>query len=248
LLNLITKVDYMNNVYETNELNNVLYTKINYSNTYTYPIDLTLSNMEVSDTLSMDINNPFSARFSVYNGSTTSSPVGIFLSSDWRLDIVDLLLTSLDSGMVNYYGSKNIFSDLSIPSWVSPGMYYLITAADYLNVIHESNEGNNNLIQPVYIASITGIVENAEKFDMIIYPNPSSGEINFRGNFLRDVWGDELTVEVISSKGETVYTSSFVNNIEVKKHITLPDISNGIYYLKIYGKKKSTTEKYVKIN
>jgi subtilase family serine protease len=245
---LIIKVDYNNLFAEPNETNNIRYTRISSGNSYSYYPDLQLSNINVSDTLSTDISNPFSARINVYGATTTSSPVGIFLSSDWRLDIVDLMLASLDSGAVNYYYGKDIFADLTIPSWVNPGMYYLITAADYQNVIHENNEGNNNHIKPVYIAAVTGIVENAEKFAMIIYPNPSSGAINFKGNFLRNEWGDELVVEVISSKGEIVYSESFQNTIEIQKQLNIPDVSNGIYYLKINGKKKSSTEKYVKVD
>jgi subtilase family serine protease len=244
---VIAKIDYLNAIPESNESNNTYYTRLT-SSYSSYAPDLRISEIELKDTLSRESSNPFSAQIDIYGGSSATSPVGIYLSSDWQFDYMDLLLVSLDSGILNSYDPKTIHPEIILPSWINPGLYYLISAIDPLNVIQENNELNNVYVKPVYIASITGIVENAEDFEFIIYPNPSSGQLNFKGHFTEEEWGKELMIEVINTKGEVVFRDEFRNDIDIDKKISIEEVNNGIYFLKISGSRKSIAEKYVKID
>jgi subtilase family serine protease len=244
---VVAKIDHLNAIPEINELNNTSYVRLS-SSYYSSAIDLRISDLECADTLETDINSTFSARIYSSGGGTTTSPVGIYLSSDWQLDYVDLLLTSLDSGNLSYYSSSIINPQFSIPDWVNPGIYYLIAAIDHQNLIHEYNEMNNTIIKPVYIAAITDIVEHAENFDLIIYPNPSSGTLNFKGHFAEEEWGDKLIIEVINTQGKTIYRDEFKNDVDIDKKISISEATTGLYFLKISGSLKSTTEKLVKMD
>jgi len=72
---------------------------------------------------------------------------------------------------------------LTIPSATSPGLYYILFAADATNVVNESNENNNTACVQLFIDNSISIFDtciSAAALD--IYPNPTSGIIRIELN------------------------------------------------------------------
>ncbi|MBC8082014.1 MAG: hypothetical protein H7Z21_02280, partial [Hymenobacter sp.] len=90
--------------------------------------------------------NFLSVNCTVYNLSGTtaqSSSVGYYLSADAVLSANDVLLGSSLGGPLGIGQSSYRAATLPVPAATPTGSYYLLFAADYLNVVSESNEANN---------------------------------------------------------------------------------------------------------
>ncbi|MCW3070371.1 MAG: hypothetical protein JWO44_261 [Bacteroidetes bacterium] len=244
---IVAYTDYLDYIPETNEANNIRYVKLNYGVSGGQG-DLQLFNLQLQDTMNLNVTGTISAQVRANGSALSSSQVGYFLSADWQLDNVDLLLTAVDSGAIAIWTSKKVEADVLLPTWITPGIYYIIAAVDYKNLINESDENNNTNVKPIYVSNVTGIVEHAEDFSMILYPNPSSGRISFKGHFAEEEWGEELKIEILDITGASVYSDAFRNTVDVEKTISVSETNNGIYFLKISGRLKSTSGKYVKVN
>jgi subtilase family serine protease len=245
---IIAKTDYPDYITEPDEINNIRYQSLNYNSGSNNITDLIITDLAANDTMHENVTETVKSILRASSAGCSSGKVGYFLSSDWMLDNIDLPLAAVDSGAMTSYGMKTVMADVLLPTWITPGIYYLIAAADYKNLVNENNENNNTGVKPVYVSDVTGIAEHAENFSLILYPNPSSGNISFKGHFAEEEWGQELQVEIINMAGATVYSDTFRNEIDVEKSIPVSGTNNGIYFLKISGKQKSTSGKYVKVN
>lgn len=76
----------------------------------------------------------------------------------------------------------------------------------------------------------------------ILYPNPTSGDLSI--NLNKELFIDKI--EIINQIGELVYFQK-VNNTTQLIHSKL-NLSNGIYFVKIYGNSISTTKKISIVN
>jgi hypothetical protein len=87
-----------------------------------------------------------------------------------------------------------------------------------------------------------GIDEEAENILCDIYPNPSSGLINYS---LVNISGD-LTIKIVDILGKDVHQKKIVNNnADIKGTIDLSNQQKGIYFLQIKSKKGKITLKVV---
>ncbi|MCW3104191.1 MAG: hypothetical protein JWO09_2631 [Bacteroidetes bacterium] len=243
---VIAFTDYLNYIPETDETNNIRYIELNYNTSGLG--NLNLHNLVSQDTMNLNVTETVSADVRAEDVAMPSSQVGYFLSADWQLDNVDLLISAVDSGAVPIWSNKTVEAGLLLPTWITPGIYYLIAAADYKNLIKESRENDNTAVKAIYVSNVTGIVEHSENFGLILYPNPASGRISFKGHFAAEEWGEELKLEILDLTGAVVYSDAFRNTVDVEKTISVSEASNGIYFLKISGNRKSASGKYVKVN
>ncbi|MCB2407100.1 CARDB domain-containing protein [Hymenobacter lucidus] len=156
---ILFAADYQNVVTESIETNNVSAVAL----TVAAPnVDLTVSQASLSY-YSVSAGTTISAGATVYNQGNTASPssnVGYYFSSDATLSSNDVLLNSstgsaLGAGLSNYPGAT-----ITVPATATPGNYYILFAADYLNAVTESNENNN-----VRSVSITVV---APSIDLVI--------------------------------------------------------------------------------
>lgn len=84
----------------------------------------------------------------------------------------------------------------------------------------------------------TGIVANTEKqTESVIYPNPN------KGNFIIEASSALLKTEVVTILGQSVYSTEYSGSGLYKSEINLPELSNGIYYVKLYFEKECITKK-----
>ncbi|MDB5236809.1 MAG: hypothetical protein JWR44_3802 [Hymenobacter sp.] len=96
--------------------------------------------------LSVVAGGSTSASCSIYNlsGATASSSnVGYYLSNDAVLDAADQLMGNTQGFSLPVGQASSRFANLTVPATTAPGNYYVLFAADYLNQVAESNEGNN---------------------------------------------------------------------------------------------------------
>ncbi|WP_375435588.1 CARDB domain-containing protein [uncultured Hymenobacter sp.] len=103
--------------------------------------------------------NSLAVNCTVYNLSgavAQSSNVGYYLSTDATLSSNDVLLGNSIGSSLGVNQSSYRSATLPIPASTSSGSYYLLFAADYLNVVSESNESNNiatisvNVVPPTF--------------------------------------------------------------------------------------------------
>lgn len=76
-------------------------------------------------------------------GTSGSSSVGYYLSTDSLLNSGDTLLATSYFGFLAPNESTTLNRSIAIPSGLSSGSYYLILKVDYHDLIGEINEGNN---------------------------------------------------------------------------------------------------------
>jgi len=95
--------------------------------------------------------------------------------------------------------------------------------------------GENILKYEVTISAINNIQEKNPK--ILIYPNPSSGEINFIEN------ETIIQIELINSVGQIIENNWQTNN----NSLDISHLQAGIYYIRIRTKDAEFTEKIVKM-
>lgn len=134
--------DYSGSVTESNESNNVSYRAL----TVTAPnIDLIIQTPSLSPT-SVAAGGSTTASCYIYNQGTTTasiSSVGFYLSTNNTWDASDVFLNYQSGGTLTAGSSSYRSGNLTIPSSTTPGSYYILYFADYLNAETETVETNN---------------------------------------------------------------------------------------------------------
>jgi hypothetical protein len=93
---------------------------------------------------------------------------------------------------------------------------------------------NNNRIRKVTLSSTAGIKQTSiSKDNIVIFPNPNNGVFTIIGS-LNSTADETLSLAVINVLGKAVYNRNVVaEKGSINAQILLPDIANGIYFLKI---------------
>jgi PKD repeat protein len=107
--------------------------------------------------------------------------------------------------------------------------YTALQSGYYTVIVGDSNGCKNSASKDVLIS---GINEAANDAIISVNPNPSSG--NFTVEILNEAMADDVSIDVVNTLGQIVYSSSSTNGSRFgKKEIHLPDASRGIYFLEI---------------
>ena len=139
---LLFVADYLNQVAESNENNNVSAYAIQ---VVTPSVDLVTSSVYASPS-QVVAGNSFNTSGYLYNqGNAVASPatVGYYLSANTTLDANDVLIGNSSLGSVSAGSYSSIYGSATIPAGTTNGSYYVLFVADYLNQLAESNENNN---------------------------------------------------------------------------------------------------------
>ena len=135
--------DYANAVKETDETNNSLtgnqITVIGADLT----MDAVSGPVSGSSGKTITVSNTVSAAAS--GGNAGSFSVGIYLSSDNVITTADTIISYRTVSSLAAGASSAADTVITIPTSVSPGVYYLGVIADYANAVKESDETNNTL-------------------------------------------------------------------------------------------------------
>jgi hypothetical protein len=201
-----------------------------------------------SSSPSFDPNTSTTENTSVMGGIFTRDPgVSVGSSSPWLFYTVEALLAIVgsESGQVklydnlleNIYGQSNLVSGEILPFNI--GGNTTITGGDLngnnlLDVIIGSNLGSLYFYETTYRLENSVFVDDKRSFEFKVSPNPSSGIINITSAENIDA------IQLFSVEGQLIstYTS---NSIAV-------DISDGIYFLKLFSGTKTATKKILIVN
>jgi len=151
---LIFVADYTQLVNESNETNNTAATPV----TIIDGADLVISSLTIP--LSAEIGQTIALEYTIKNEGTSSSAtsnVAYYLSFNNVYDVNDLLLGSVDEGMLADQGYETRKTSTVIPASTPPGKYYIIAIADYDNNVSEFDETNNSLTVEISIEKTKAI-------------------------------------------------------------------------------------------
>lgn len=102
-----------------------------------------------------------------------------------------------------------------------------ISALVHTGAIGHPDSAVSNKVVIFYTGGV-GSVNDAD--NIALYPNPNNGNFVIKGK----VFGNEAKLEVVNISGQVVYTKAIsVSNNEVNSAISLKDIPNGVYTLKL---------------
>lgn len=142
--------DYSSLVLETIETNNVSYVPLIVGNPF---VDLTITSATATP-LSMVAGSVVSLSCNINNigtASSASSNVGYYLSVDSVWDASDVYLNNSSGSTLAAGSFANKISNVTIPVATTPGNYYILYYADYLNGVVESIETNNVAFEPISV-------------------------------------------------------------------------------------------------
>jgi len=109
--------------------------------------------------------------------------------------------------------------------------------------VNECGEGAWSPELFILIDDCTGINDQTEKSVISIFPNPTTGEFTIS---FKDFVSEIVKVSITSITGITVFNSIFeITDADSPVNIELPEIPDGIYFLKLEGENQITTEKIV---
>jgi len=148
---LLVFTDANDDVFESNETNNVL----------ALPVNVQLGKQPDLVPVSVSMPSPLPTGQSVQfvltinnQGAGSAQPEWydcLFLSSNSVFDSSGLLALDSETSIVKVGASYQVTNQIQLPR-LPPGDYYLYAVADYLDQIFESNETNNMLQIPVKVA------------------------------------------------------------------------------------------------
>ncbi len=94
-------------------------------------------------------------------------------------------------------------------------------------------EVNDSLICGPVMTEITTGIKDYLFIDALVYPNPSSGEVNI------EIWtkASRSTIDVMSLTGQVVRSSvAYSSGGQIKTTLNLGDLAKGMYMLRVDGK------------
>ncbi|GFO65940.1 CARDB domain-containing protein [Geomonas paludis] len=205
-------------VTESDEANNgAAGTQVTVSN------DITVS--AVSGTLTAGVLS-YTVTVSNSGNANPTLPVSLYFSTDGSVTTSDYLITQLTGISLPGGSSKTITGNVTIPSTVPAGTFYLGALADPANTVTEDNEANNGTVGPQFtigsdlqVTAVSGSVSGGRLTYSVTVKN--SGEISSAssstGIYLSAdataTTGDYLVLKVstpsLAAGAETVLTGSF---------------------------------------
>ncbi|WP_277232969.1 CARDB domain-containing protein [Hymenobacter sp. YC55] len=241
---LLFAADYLGVVNESNENNNVASISLNVVPPST---DLVVQQTSVN-TPNTAPGNSLSLSCTIVNqGNTTAnfSSVGYYLSTDITLDSNDQLLTSSFGGQLTPSFSQYRSATTNVPPGTTPGNYYILFAADYQNVVNESNETNNVAAVSITVSapSVDLVVQTAQLSQNTVVPGAfisASAYIFNQGNTTANTsnTGVYLSTDATLSSNDQLLVANAVSQLTTNQgstvypQFTVPStLTPGTYYV-----------------
>jgi len=102
---------------------------------------------------------------------------------------------------------------------------------------------SNSAVDSIGVTEFTGIINPTENETIQVYPNPNNGSFKVRLNIDGN---DIISLRIYSALNSVVFEE---NNISVNqsftKDLSIENLTRGIYYLQIDGKKTNLIKKLV---
>jgi hypothetical protein len=169
-------------------------------------------------------------------------------------------LTSLDlsanSALENLWCLNNLLTSLNVKNGnnINIGGYYKFDATNNYNLkciqVDDALYSNSNWHKDATASfseycNITSIAKLSKEDDIAIYPNPGNGVFTLTNNLTYEL---KLNIEIVDVAGQLVKSinqpkfNSGINSIE----IDISELSNGIYFLKVFNDSFNQTLKVFK--
>jgi PKD repeat protein len=133
------------------------------------------------------------------------------------------------------------FGDSTVSNQFAPSHLYTQAGTYPIKLTVTNNCGTSVLSKSVTIKT-TGINEVDNSLKIRILPNPNNGKFILQ---LTEAVNTEGIIEVINSIGEIVYFEKTPILIDTKHNLSLNNLANGIYFLKIRLGDKTAIEKLI---
>jgi hypothetical protein len=96
------------------------------------------------------------------------------------------------------------------------------------------------------MCTVTSLEENTVYHKISIYPNPSSNSIQVNFKYPQLLKDNQAEFQIYSVNGQLVYkTKCELNQLE-NQSISISDLSNGVYFLKLISSDATVVEKFIK--
>jgi hypothetical protein len=173
--------------------------------------------------------NPATVTWNTQPTSDTINEVLIPPSTGPYDDYLNIDVTSL---IQDLYNNPGVFQGL---------MFKLSTEVHYRAMIFKTTDQTDTTRFPTLTInySTVGINEIQSPNALLVFPSPSAGK--FSVSLEKTITNGY--VEIVNTLGESVFTEKIVN--ELKKEISVKNISNGIYFVKVFDGEKYYCKKII---
>ncbi|MCF8295947.1 MAG: T9SS type A sorting domain-containing protein [Saprospiraceae bacterium] len=177
--------------------------------------------------------------------SNTSAPViitvnqpQINLGSNFNICPTHQITLDAGVGMDNYLWSTGDTTQTILVD--STGFGGIGNSKDFSVTVTQQSCTNSDTIT-ITLIDCTGIPENIMSFGINIYPNPSTGKINF------DIPAglDKLEISIYNTIGQIIFTEQITSQTESLKTIDLSDVPKGFYFISLKSKEKQNFVKVI---
>ncbi|TDN37400.1 CARDB domain-containing protein [Hymenobacter sp. UV11] len=208
------------------------------------PTLLTVGSPAVLQTTIQNIGN-MRAGFSV---------LGYYLSADATLSSDDVLVGEAITAAISPDNLLVIPTDVVVPAGTAAGSYYLLGVADYLNLVRESNNGNNVWVHRLAVAlpSVSAAQrsnlatsnlpsqeadEELLGADLSIAPNPVAHATPVRVRLSTAGPQKAITLALYTSQGQRIATQNLalVPDLPAQAEFSTASLAAGVYVLYLSG-------------
>ena len=155
--------------------------------------------------------------------------------------LIEVIYTQFDNNGI--FTTKIVNDTGFVYKTIDNTRYFSINHINGLHDILITKTGNNTPFETKIwrFENSTATKETPSVFDVKIYPNPFFQDINIE---TESNSAFPVTIRVLTSLGEVVFNTKMQSN---KSHLSIPNLSNGIYFLEINDGNWRTIRKIVKM-
>ena len=190
---------------------------------YTINITLNLINLEART-------------YAIDEGSATGTVVGQIVSSYLGTGTISYSITQGNTNNAFQLDGTNIVVQNS------EALNYDIEANRTFNLTIEATDGTETItaIYTININDVATAINNTNKQNLVIYPNPAQDELNIE---IDNNLGNKVLLKLIDNSGTIVYKQIAFANTTVQ--INTSELESGIYFVEIISDNKKTSKKVI---
>jgi hypothetical protein len=175
----------------------------------------------------------------VINIAILPNPVAMFTHVLNSNGILNFTSTSTNANTYawdfNNDGNTDASTATPFYTYLNPGVYNV-------RLIVTNDCGSDTIILPVN--SVNSLNEIDQQNTFVIYPNPSNDFINIQAFQLNH--GASISYEICDVLGKQVIIGT-LNNTSSPQRISISNLPNGIYFVRLHDQQKSYTHKFNKL-
>jgi hypothetical protein len=175
----------------------------------------------------------------VINIAILPDPIAMFTYVVNSNGIINFTSTSTDANTYAWDFNNDGNTDASTPTpfytYINPGTYNV-------RLIVTNDCGSDTIVLPVN--SVNSLNETDQQNTFAVYPNPSNDFINIQALQLNHSAG--ISYEICDVIGKQVMVGT-LNNPSSPQRISISNLPNGIYFVRLNDQQKSYTQKFNKL-